>query len=90
MHACMHAYTPTIYTYMHLPHSPQVLLLWCLLMERFCVCHYAVYSSHRFLTACKFAIALRLGATFVVHIKMHKKCKRNKLISHVLLISFDL
>ena len=53
-HICMHAHTPTIYTYMHLLHSPQVLLLWHLLMERFCVCQYAVYSSHRCLTACKF------------------------------------
>jgi hypothetical protein len=89
-HICMHTHTSTIYTYMHLPHSPQVLLSWYLLMERFCVCQYAVYSSHRCLTACKFAMALHLGATFVVHIKVHKKCKLNKLISCVLPISFDL
>jgi len=54
------------------------------------MCQYAVYSSHRCLTACRFAIALCLGATFVVHIKVHKKFKHNKLISCVLPISFDL
>lgn len=90
-HICMHAHTSTINTYVHLSHSPQVLLLWYLLMERFCVCvsmQYVVFIGY--LTACKFAIALCLEVTFVVHIKMYKKYKCNKLITCVLPISVDL